>query len=96
MSAVKHTPGPWYLAGDADGTMITTGGQPIAVWPPQGGTIEQCANARLIAAAPDMVRALELLLREHDALQMATGYKGDRWAAATYARSILKKAKGEA
>lgn len=57
-----HTPGPWHVTGDERGTMITdsTGGQ-LAIWPEQGGTVEQCANARLIAAAPDLlviVRAL--------------------------------------
>jgi hypothetical protein len=89
----KHTPGPWYAAANQFGyvTATDTDGNPITVC-----TTRTEADARLIAAAPDMVRALELLLREHDALQMATGYKGDRWAAATYARSILKKAKGEA
>jgi hypothetical protein len=33
-------------------------GEQIALWPPQGGTVAQCANARLIAAAPAMLRAL--------------------------------------
>lgn len=57
--ADMHTTGPWYFAADADGTMITddTGAQ-IAIWPPQGGTVEQCKNARLMAAAPDMLRSL--------------------------------------
>lgn len=56
----NHTPGPWYFACDADGTMVTddTGAQ-IAMWPPQGGTVEQCANARLIAAAPELLAVLK-------------------------------------
>jgi hypothetical protein len=45
-----------------DGTMATDDkGARIALWPPQGGTVEQCANARLIAAAPQMLRALQRL-----------------------------------
>ena len=52
----KHTPGPWHIAGDSDGTMITANfAKQIALWPPQSGEIEQCANARLIAAAPDLL-----------------------------------------
>jgi hypothetical protein len=34
-------------------------GAQIALWPPQGGTVEQCATARLIAAAPDLLAALQ-------------------------------------
>ena len=57
---MKHTPGPWHLAADADGTMTTNDqGAQITMWPPQGGTVEQCANARLIAAAPDLLAALQ-------------------------------------
>jgi hypothetical protein len=52
---------------------------------------EAIANARLIAAAPDMVYALNLMLREHDALQMAIGSTEDRWPAATLARDILNR-----
>jgi hypothetical protein len=33
-------------------------GAQVAMWPPQGGTVQQCANSRLIAAAPDMLAAL--------------------------------------
>jgi hypothetical protein len=52
---------------------------------------EDAANARLIAAAPDLLHALRLMLREHDALQMAEGSTDDRWAAATLARAVLNK-----
>ena len=58
-----HTHGPWYMTALCpDGTMVTDDkGARIALWPPQGGTVEQCANARLIAAAPQMLRALQRL-----------------------------------
>ena len=60
---ITHTPGPWHwTASCPDGTMTTDDkGARIALWPPQGGTVEQCANARLIAAAPQMLRALQRL-----------------------------------
>ena len=55
----NHTPGPWHVTGDEHGTMITDNtGEQIALWPQQGGTVEQCANAALIAAAPDLLAAL--------------------------------------
>lgn len=58
----QHTPGPWHVTGDEHGTMITDNtGEQIALWPQQGGTVEQCTNARLIAAAPAMLKALQRL-----------------------------------
>ena len=58
----KHTPGPWHVTGDEHGTMITDNtGEQIALWPQQGGTVEQCANAALIAAAPDLLENLRQL-----------------------------------
>ena len=98
---MKHTPGPWELFESTkyskslfshDGAFIASidGGKPGEV-----SIDEMQANSRLIAAAPDLVWALERMLREHDALQMATGKTGDRWEAATYARATLAKAKGE-
>lgn len=58
------TPGPWYFtASDADGVMVTDRrGAEIALWPPSGGTIENCANGRLLAAAPELLAALESLV----------------------------------
>jgi hypothetical protein len=67
---VKHTPGPWkvYMAttgfhvigiGKAsDGQGITDGG--FGVW--GGGDAESLANARLLAAAPDLLEALSELV----------------------------------
>jgi len=71
----KHTPGPWFAdephSGDADRAVYSLtavnksrhyvarvyGGGPLAPRDP-----EMDANARLIAAAPDMLRALERLV----------------------------------
>ena len=58
----QHTPGPWHVTGDEHGTMITDNtGEQIALWPQQGGTVEQDANARLLAQAPAMLQALQRL-----------------------------------
>lgn len=59
-------------------------------------SINEHERARLIAAAPELLAALRLMLREHDALQMAKGETGDRWPAATKARAAIARATGEA
>lgn len=63
-----HTPGPWYWTGSCpDGTMVTDDhGASIALWPENGASVEACANARLIAAAPMMEEALDSFLRVWD------------------------------
>lgn len=81
-----HTPGTWHVAADADGTMITDrNGAQIAMWPPHGGTVEQCANARLIARAPELRGALAWALDQiEDSLDL------DHQAALAGARKLLK------
>lgn len=67
MSAAKHTPGPWTHEGQGDITGIEDNGH-------GRGTVDVCsvylrtvegrheANARLIAAAPELLKALFELL----------------------------------
>ena len=66
----KHTPGPW--AFDYDNSDDRSGGQwyvsgPARVWFPysasEDDTRKALANARLIAAAPDLLEALEWIIR---------------------------------
>lgn len=57
---VKHTPGPWIIEDDTDiidqnGTFIATTHDPAS----DIGTAREYANARLIAAAPDLLAALK-------------------------------------
>lgn len=82
------TLGPWYASANQFGYVTATDadGNPITVC-----TTRTEADARLIAAAPDMLHALRLMLREHDALQMAAGSTEDRWPAATLTRNILNR-----
>jgi hypothetical protein len=74
MPRTQHTPGPWHV-GEADGSLWVSGHDTNAnvlceiVGRDEGlrpGTTdltpEDCANARLIAAAPELLAACEQLL----------------------------------
>lgn len=67
MSEVKHTPGPWsYLRTTHPRGYIVTGRDgiyDIAIVRDVGGTPENAANARLIAAAPELLEALQGVLK---------------------------------
>ncbi len=93
---MTHTTGHWSIHAPAgsDTYLVAAGSQ--IVFAINKGTIPTREDARLIAAAPDLLAALRLMLREHDALQMAKGNTGDRWPAATKARAAIAKAIGEA
>ena len=59
MSA-QHTPGPW-AATEASGLVVDAGGTPVAVTSGLANgpaAMEYRANARLIAAAPDLLNSL--------------------------------------
>ncbi len=56
--AAKHTPGPWRIVG-ADGYATAIWGPEAQDVVPETAPMNQ-ANARLIAAAPDMFAALKL------------------------------------
>jgi hypothetical protein len=62
----SHTPGPWactYTSNHAHDYRLTRpNGQPLPVNAEANDRSEQRANARLIAAAPDILKALEDVL----------------------------------
>ena len=59
----KHTQGPWTIGKqDHDVIMIDTANG-TAICDVYGDSVDQPANARLIAAAPDLLEALETLYR---------------------------------
>lgn len=99
---MSHTPGPWYEAGDnenGNGIMARgTQGHYIALIPEQPDYVhmDQAANARLIAAAPDMRAALAHLLdMMHPHLIDLEGDMGrDLADAMQTARAALAKATG--
>lgn len=92
---MKHTPGPWIVDPDMRGL----GNLPVAgVRSFDGISIANCgtdghANARLIAAAPDLLAALQQMMREYECLRFE---QPERWPdAATAARAAIAKATGE-
>ena len=94
----KHTPGPWLIA-EGDGTFVyALNGQgfnrfDIKVQGQKAPLDEMAANARLIAAAPDMLAACELaerFINPHcDPENM------DSREAVRVLREAIRKAKGE-
>lgn len=64
---VKHTPGPWQIEGRYDvelGSLYLSTMHPMPIFelqPIVGSRDEHMANARLIAAAPELLEALHLV-----------------------------------
>lgn len=84
----KHTPGPWIAKEytcHAATTIIAADGTPVAETSGFGRMSNDCvADARLIAAAPELLAALEILL------ESGTLNAGSR----AIARSAISKATG--
>ena len=85
----KHTPGPWRYEAGRDGR------PPYVIRGTEGGFVvvgmtadRQEADARLIAAAPEMFEALSVLYA------VAAEQLGDDWAAVTNAAAVIRKARG--
>jgi hypothetical protein len=75
MTTAMHTPGPWFCSGgsfdDADGIAYTIHAD---------GMVISRANARLIAAAPDLLAACEAFVNydssvDHDGIDMMLAYE---------------------
>jgi len=83
MEAIKekhatHTPGPWQIEdctpGESTGLRFKVGTKDSVIARTTDGWKEARANARLIAAAPEMYEVLSELL---DTLEMSKGYGFD-------------------
>ena len=87
-----YTPGPWVQARVAGSTFIRGEGTPHG---PKVATVADTddvrANARLIAAAPELYEALRALVRVQDAQRIGPLEKGEAWKAA---RAALAKVEG--
>lgn len=110
MSEAKHTPGPWtdednmHNGIDIKVSQGADGGTLATVWNAQDATEpgpEELANARLIAAAPDLLAALQSIailmenIRESDGWREFGHWCGPRvHQAEDLALSTITKAKG--
>jgi len=100
MSEAKYTPGPWFYVEAADqgeffgcGVSETADG-PGFIWFDDAINPEKdIANVRLIAAAPDLLEALEELADLFDAM-VSGEYRPDSFITRP-ARTAIAKAKGE-
>jgi hypothetical protein len=93
----QHTPGPWRTHLTDDTLVIDAVGVPVATMDGNyvdGSHANMEANARIIAAAPDLLEAL-IVTRQHLRLFCTDA---DSIAAAVFelADSAIAKAKGEA
>lgn len=88
-----HTPGPWKVDEDAPVIVSAQDGTDIAIASGRAerGTVQE-ANARLIAAAPEMLAALVILVRDFDS---AVDHAPEYSAIADHARAAIAKARGE-
>lgn len=99
----KHTPGPW-ISNRAGSNMSNNHSQPFAIAQEgkaniiagvfgdvQGGEEIAAANARLIAAAPDLLAAMELALRKEP--NETPGGFTKQWV--IDARAAISKATGQ-
>ncbi len=95
VDAVVHTPGPWHVKVFDDGAFMLAAGPVddltsciIATREAHPEPAEGRANARLIAAAPDLLEACEMLLM----LSLPIDVSGESMVAK--ARAAVAKARG--
>lgn len=86
----KHTPGPWVKGVMSDYVAKSASGEIIAELPcSKASSEERAANARLIAAAPDLLGALKRAMNE---LAQCTQGDGCNYC---LARAAIAKAEGK-
>ncbi len=76
MSGIKHTPKPWKYGVRKDGSIWLSLGNPELGAHYQGDLVATEADAKLIAAAPDLLADLQeaaTTLRRYEALHRAKG-----------------------
>lgn len=87
------TPGPWVIEKAADAYCIASVGNLVIM--PSSGKVKHDnteADARLIAAAPDLLEALEMIVAEADSYTARTGKPVYNWL--DQARAAIAKARG--
>lgn len=92
----KHTPGPWELTHYVSGTWVVApkaDSVEITVCCLPNETVHSTANARLIAAAPDLLEAAKAILQ---AWQDSPKSHQPHWSKAVNAAAhAIRKAEGE-
>lgn len=85
-----HTPAPWVATGYKNTVVNDANGNTLALYPAHDSTTETAqANAKLIAAAPELLAACELLLGRLDEDED----RNAKWIGDT-ARAAIAKALG--
>ena len=81
MTEHKHTPGPWQAKASLTHWNVTTTGKPrtFNICSVNTDRIEQEANARLIAAAPDLLNSCGDLVALFEALAIVGTMDGADW-----------------
>ena len=93
MSAAKHTPGPWQVSETVTGRPKVISNRGFAVCGFQSGAYDQMrTDARLIAAAPELLAALKKCAK---ALQLTNGMTHAEIIALGDAERAIAKATGE-
>ena len=96
----ERTPGPWVVDALVDGydihapearCHVSTASDPEMVW----GAIGREADARIIAAAPELLEALEGLLFAYQVILLGAGQDHMCREAVKATRAAIAKAKGE-
>lgn len=95
-----HTPGPWHIGtGKATQIIYGTDGYAVAnavTYHGRDTESDMVENARLIAAAPELLAALERLSERCAALDQSATHDGiENCNAMVAARAAIAKAKGE-
>ena len=98
MTNTQHTPGPWFLTpegyGVYKGDSYGDRGDMVCTLPGYGSDAStRIANARLIAAAPELLSALEDFCRECDGY--LDGNDGSPWGTLLKGRAAIAKATGQ-
>ena len=90
---LQHSEGPWTIANDADGwdNIVDADGRRIA-------EVDSCSggkdpDARLMAAAPELLEALELMLSQYGCRCGTSGCS--KCTDSEIAREAIRKARGE-
>jgi hypothetical protein len=94
MSAARHTPGPWFVDPECNGNISAEHNHQLAIVTARyvgerPDYAEAKANARLIAAAPELLDALRDAVKQCDC-----GINHVRGCWTEHAREVIAKAEG--